>query len=192
MVQILTDATIRALTGGILYDNGRIPAFGIRAGKTRKTWFLIKGNTKLTIGHYPDLSLAEARKRALAALGAPNKVEVMTPTFPVALSEFYEKHVTQLRPLSAYQIKRILDGHFKWSKPLDQISHRDVAEALDAIKAPSERAHALKDIRTFFNWCIPRYLKSSPCVGIKKPPQKSRDRVLERIRLSSIHEGIPV
>jgi len=24
----------------------------------------------------------------------------------------------------------------------------------------------------------PRYLKTSPCVGIKKPPQKSRDRVL--------------
>ena len=46
------------------------------------------------------------------------------------------------------------------------------------MKRQSQRAHALKDIRTFFNWCIPRYLKSSPCIGIKKPAQKPRDRVL--------------
>ena len=50
--------------------------------------------------------------------------------------------------------------------------------ALDGIEAASQRAHALKDIRTFFNWCIPRYLKSSPCAGIRRPAQKPRDRVL--------------
>ena len=76
-----------------------------------------------------------------------------------------------------------------WTKPLDQITHRDVVDALDAIEAPSERAHALKDIRTFFNWCIPRYLKTSPCVGIKKPPQKSRDRVLTDDELARSGNG---
>ena len=156
-MQILTDLAIRSLSKGVLYD-GRIPAFGIRAGKTRKTWFLIKGKnrTKVTLGHYPELSLSEARKRALAALAAPETVEVASPTFKVALDEFYEKHVSTLRPLSAYQIKRILNRHFTWKKTLNQITHTDVVNALEKIGASSERAHALKDVRTFFNWCIPR------------------------------------
>jgi hypothetical protein len=42
-----------------------------------------------------------------------------------------------------------------------------VAAAVDAIGAKSEAAHALKDLKTFFNWCVPRYIKFSPCVGIK-------------------------
>jgi integrase len=70
--------------------------------------------------------------------------------------------------------------------PLNEIMHDDVARALDAIAAPSERAHALKDLRTFFNWCIPRYLQVSPCVGIRKPPYKSRDRVLDEEELGKV------
>jgi integrase len=187
MVQTLTDLAIRSLSEGILYD-GRIPAFGIRAGKTRKTWFLIKGanRTKVTLGHYPDLSLAEARKRALAALAAVEAIKVTTPTFQEALSEFYEKHVSTIRPLSAYQIKRILNRHFTWTKPLDKITHNDVVETLEQIEATSERAHAHKDITTFFNWCVPRYLKASPCVGIKKATAKSRERVLTDEELSKV------
>ena len=100
------------------------------------------------------------------------------PSYPEALAEFHTMHVAGLRPRSAYQLSRNLTRHFQWTKPLDQITHHDVLTALDAIEATSQRAHALKDIRTFFNWCIPRYLKSSPCIGIKKPAQKPRERVL--------------
>ena len=100
------------------------------------------------------------------------------PSYQEALAEFHTIHVANLRPRSAYQLSRNLTRHFQWTKPLDQITHQDVLTVLDAIEARSQRAHALKDIRTFFNWCIPRYLKSSPCIGIKKPAQKPRDRVL--------------
>jgi len=31
------------------------------------------------------------------------------------------------------------------------------------------RAHALKDLRTFFNWCIPKYLQNSPAASFKMP-----------------------
>ena len=187
MVQILTDAAIRSLSEGVLYDRGRIPGFGIRAGKTRKTWFLIAGKnkTKVTLGHYPDMSLAEARKRALMAL-ATHAEPTNVPTFVDARQEFFEKHTPNLRPRSAYQITRNLKRHFDWHKPLDEITHADVANAIDAIKAPSQRAHALKDVRTFFNWCIPKYLKYSPCVGLKKAPQKARDRILADAELKAL------
>ena len=126
------------------------------------------------------MSLADARKRAMVELSKPPSVSeaANTPSYPEALAEFHTLHVTNLRPRSAYQLSRNLTRHFLWTKPLDQITHQDVLDVLDGIEGRSQRAHALKDIRTFFNWCIPRYLKSSPCVGIKKPAQKSRERVL--------------
>ncbi len=57
---------------------------------------------------------------------------------------------------------------------------------LDGIESKSARAHALKDIRTFFNWCVPRYLPSSPAVGIKMEKQPSRDRVLSDAELKAV------
>jgi len=68
--------------------------------------------------------------------------------------------------------------HFRWEKSLERISRSDVNSALDRIQGPSARHHALKDIKTFFNWCIPQYISTSPCVGIKSVLQPSRSRVL--------------
>jgi len=168
----LTDLAIRTLPEGLHLDT-RLTSFGIRVGKKRKTWVVIKGKnrTKVALGHYPAISLADARKRALLALAANETEQITTPVFSEALSEFLEKHLAHLRPVSAYQIKRVLTRHFSWAKPLDQISHRDIVEALDAIEASSERAHALKDIRTFFNWCTP---------AISKPRRASGSRSRRR------------
>jgi integrase len=177
----LTDITVRTLPEGLHLD-ARLPSFGIRVGKRRRTWIVIKGKnrTKVSLGHYPAVSLADARKRAMAELSksaSPSETAIM-PSYAEALAEFHAIHVADLRPRSAYQLSRNLTRHFQWTKPLDQITHQDVLTALDGIEARSQRAHALKDIRTFFNWCIPRYLNVSPCIGIKKPAQKPRDRVL--------------
>jgi hypothetical protein len=188
-VSVLTDLTVRSLPQGLHFD-ARLTSFGIRVGKTKKTWIVIKGanRTKVSLGHYPALSLHDARRKALLALASADApIERSAPRlFPDVLQTFLAQQEEMLRPLSLYQIKRILRRHFRWQKPLDKITHNDVASALDAIKAPSERAHALKDIRTFFNWCVPRYLNASPCVGIKKPPQKSRDRALDDDEISRV------
>jgi len=177
----LTDLSVRNLPEGLHLD-ARLPSFGIRVGKKRRTWIVIKGKnrTKISLGHYPAMSLADARKRAMVELSKPPSASetAAIPSYPEALAEFHTLHVANLRPRSAYQLSRNLTRHFPWTKPLDQITHQDVLNVLDAIEGRSQRAHALKDIRTFFNWCIPRYLKSSPCIGIKKPAQKPRDRVL--------------
>jgi hypothetical protein len=68
----LTDLAIRSLPEGLFFDE-RQPSFGIRVGKNRKTWIAVKepGRTKVRLGHYPDLSLADARKKALITLGSP-------------------------------------------------------------------------------------------------------------------------
>jgi hypothetical protein len=177
-----TDITVRSLPEGLYFD-ARLPSFGIRVGKRRRTWIVIKGKnrTKMSLGHYPAMSLTDARKRAKAELSkpaSPSEETTIMPSYAEALAAFHAIHVADLRPRSAYQLSRNLTRHFQWTKLLDQITHQDVLTALDGIEARSQRAHALKDIRTFFNWCIPRYLLASPCIGIKKPAQKPRDRVL--------------
>jgi len=187
----LTDMTVSALKPSdaqLKYFDKRLPAFGVRVGKNRKTFIVMTGRERklVTIGHYPELSLADARQQAKKLLAGMPVEDFSSPKFSDVLAEFFEKHVSTLRPLSAYQIKRVLNRHFTWTKQLGKITHNDVIEVLEKIEAPSERAHALKDIRTFFNWCIPRYLNSSPCVGIKKPPQKSRDRVLKDDELAKV------
>ncbi len=187
----LTDLSIRSFKEGSFYDD-RTPGFGIRVGKHRKTWHVVKqpNRTKVTIGYYPDLSLADARKKALIALGTPelpDKIEL--PSFPAARTEYLTQG--KWRPSSRYQVARTLNRHFHWQKTLDKITHRDVAEAIDAIKAPSEAAHAFKDIRSFFNWCVPRYLKASPVDGLKPPSRYvPRERVITDNELKKIWHAV--
>lgn len=174
----LTDLTIRSLKNGSYYDI-KTRGFGIRVGKNRKTWHIVKepSRTKITIGYYPDLSLSDARKKALILIATPIEKKQQFPTFTEARTEFLAQG--KWRDNSRYQITRTLTRHFDWKKTLDKITHRDVTEAIDAIKAPSEAAHAFKDIRSFFRWCVPRYIVTSPCAGLR-PPSKyvPRERVL--------------
>lgn len=175
MKKSLTDLTVQKLKAGVYFDT-KTPAFGIRVGKRRKTWIITKGRERsvLTIGHYPALSLGDARRKALIALGSP-LVSQTHLTFPEALTLFLGQ--SKWRPRS----KKVLESslrHFTWTRPLAKITHEDVAQAIEAVKSPSARAHALKDIRSFFNWCVPRYLLSSPAQGLKMAPQKARSRVL--------------
>src|SRR5580704_14563412 len=140
--------TVRNLPEGVHFDT-RLSSFGMRVGKNRRTWLVVKGDnrTKVSLGHYPSISLQDARKKAHAALVAlPDEKPALA--FPEALDAFLERHGATLRPKSLYQLTRNLKRHFPWKMPLDKITHHDVATALDAIPKPSQRAHALKDIRT--------------------------------------------
>ena len=171
-----TDISIRSLKAGTYFDN-KTPSFGIRVGKNRKTWIVLKGpnRTKVRLGHYPALSLADARRKAFVALGSP-LLPVSAPSFQEALEQFLSQD--RWRPRAKYEISRTLRRHFHWEKTLDKITHNDVATIIENIEAKSEASHALKDIRTFFNWCIPKYLPHSPCNGLKAP---ARDRPRVRV-----------
>src|SRR5437764_2279527 len=60
----LTDATIRAAPEGTHWDNNP-RGFGIRVGKNTRTFIVILGPGKRhTIGRFPQISLATARKTA--------------------------------------------------------------------------------------------------------------------------------
>jgi hypothetical protein len=76
----MTDIAVSALrTPGTYYDEST-PAFGIRVGKSRKTWFVIRGHQRLrtNIGRYPATSLAKARRDRsnLSALTHTNRMQI--------------------------------------------------------------------------------------------------------------------
>lgn len=185
----LTDLAIKTLPPG-LYIDERTPSFALRVLKNRKTWLVIKGEnrTKVRIGHYPDLSLSDARKKALVAIGSP-LAPPSAPGFTDARDEYLKQG--KWRERSRYEITRTLNRHFSWTKAIDKITHRDVAEAIDKIGAPGEAAHAFKDIRSLFNWCVPRYLSHSPCAGLKPPSKYSpRARVLSDDELRKVWHAL--
>lgn len=82
-----TELTVsRMKVPGTYYDK-TTPAFGLRVGKRRKTWFVVHGRERIQtrIDHYPDCPLAEARKRALVLLGSPLTRERPARRFSEAL-----------------------------------------------------------------------------------------------------------
>lgn len=172
----LTDMGVQKLKPGTYFDT-KTGAFGIRVGKHRRTWIVTKGQhprVTVTIGHYPAVSLQDARKRALVAFLDPDERRSAI-LFADATQEFLSQD--RWRP----QTKRVLISnlhHFTWQKRLSTVTRADIVEVLDGIDGDSARWHAKKDITTFFNWCVPRYLDRSPATGIRGTKQRSRDRIL--------------
>ena len=71
----LTDLTIKNLPPGLHLD-ARLSSFGIRVGKAKKTWIVIKGkkpHESFRSATTPALSLHDARRKALIALASPGR-----------------------------------------------------------------------------------------------------------------------
>src|SRR5580700_6061145 len=107
-----TDLAVQRLNSPGTYYDTTTPAFGIRVGKNRKTWFVIRGTERLrtTIGRYPALPLAEARKTAKTLLTEPAKKQVR-----IAFGEAFElfKVAKQHRkPRTQKDYQRLMQRHF--------------------------------------------------------------------------------
>jgi integrase len=195
----LTEIAVRALkpVAGKQFKvwDSTTPGFGVLVSERTKSWIVMRSRERKlkVIGRFPSKSLSEARLEARRLLVTPGSgSQPPSPSFLEARDQFLERHGATLRPRSLYQIKRTLTLYFVSEKPLADISHSDVATVIEEIKKPSERAHALKDIKTFFSWCIPRYVAHSPCEGLKKTQQKTRSRVLNQYELIAVSRAAEV
>ncbi|MET3338639.1 MULTISPECIES: Arm DNA-binding domain-containing protein [Bradyrhizobium] len=148
-----TDLTIRNLKPGSYFDE-KTPAFGIRVGKNRKTWIVIRGRERIRtrVGHYPALALAEARKKALVLLGTPLE-QIPVSTFSDARELFLCTHCAQKqRERTRKETERLLTKHFVSldRKKLPAITTAQVSVILDGLlETPLEAQHAYKVARTF-------------------------------------------
>src|SRR5712691_2708251 len=108
----LTELAVQRLKTIGEYFDATTPAFGIRVGKHRKTWFVIRGKARLrtNVGRYSDMPLADARKAAKKLLSdAP--IRNTRVTFGEAYDAFKEAIETK-KPRTQRDYRRLIEKHF--------------------------------------------------------------------------------
>ena len=184
----LTDLSIKSLRfpGKVTkyFDDG-LPNFGVRVYKTGVSFIVMLGNERkmVTLGRYPDLSLKEARIRAVELL--TNKTTPIAPkNAEGAISAFLEHVWRHNKPRTAKDYERLLAKHFPGS-----FDRQELLTRLDGLRqTPGEQSHATTTFQVFLNWCVNNgIIDRNPLAGLRNQGRiKKRERVLEPEELVQI------
>jgi hypothetical protein len=136
---------------------------------------ITKDGQRKTLGRVGVLSLKDARMEALRVKAECQPTKYKAP--PIRLSEARARYLAAItvRPPTRRYYERFLAQ--LPDLPLSDIDHTHIIRILDQ-QVPSQAYVALRTYSAFFRWAIPRYLKYSPCTGLKVPTLRSRSRVL--------------
>ena len=186
------------------------PALALRVGHREKTWTLHhRDNGKLqrmTLGRYPEMTLAEAREvwrlrrkarsegKVLVAVDAPNQATAVIVSDAVA--QYLEAWRRDKRANSIRNVER----HFNieilpaWGeRDIRGIMKQDVLSLLDGIArrgAVVQARRVYATLGTFFKWCRKRELiAANPMEGLSRRDlgsELSRDRVLSDDELAKL------
>jgi integrase len=193
-------------------ERGRVEYFDAAFGglalriteKGHKSWSLYyrvgTRQRRFTIGSYPAIKPAQARREAGAALehvrqgGDPaeekRQCRLLTipgaDTFAAAVGDYLDRARRNTAPSTFKEMKRVLEREFVsvWqNRPVAAITRGDINWVIDRIIARGaeiQANRALAHIRTFFNWTVERgRLSASPVIGMRPPTKEgTRDRVL--------------
>ncbi len=189
-----TDVVISRLKmPGIYYDE-TTPAFGIRVGKNRKVWVITRGTDRqrISIGRYPSMPLAEARREAKKLLAEePQKGSRLT------FAEAYDRYkdvIATKKPRTQRDYKRMLEKYLMpalGKKRLGEIEYENVTAITEKLST-SEAAHCLSVGRTFFRWCVKpprRYIAHSPLEGVQVKLGNRRKRILAPDELKRVWQA---
>lgn len=173
-----------------------LQGFILRVSPTgTKTFCLLKRVNRVvrrqTLGHYPIMSLAEARERCRQLLyeietgdfEIKTGVEIVKkPSLGEIIPEYIEKHAKARNKdwkRKAALLRKFVSLH---SKRIDKITRGDVVKACDDIHmyAPVSANRSLAHLKHLMSWCVDRgIIETSPIVGLKPlAKEKPRERVL--------------
>ncbi len=214
MTKGLTDRQIKSArpreTQYEIWDQ-KVPAFGVRVSPSGAKSFQVlyrirRRSRRLTLGRYPALSLSEARRRALEALGRvalgkdPADEKAQHSRNPLEFSTFVTFFIQRYaKPKNRRwrETERLLKHHFvkKWrNQDIREIRKGDVLSVIDNIMTqgtPIAANRTLAAVRRLFNWAIERgVIDISPCAGLRSPGRAvSRDRTLSAEELAKVWRG---
>jgi integrase len=191
--------------GRVEYFDAAFPGLALRitenGGKSWCAFYRFSGRLRrFTIGRYPSIKPAQARKEAAAALERVRQGfdpaeekrarRLRSPeadSFSAVAYDYLDRHLAKNSVASTYEeAKRDLehDALPKWGKrPIASISRSDVIDLVDGIIARGAEVQAnrtLARLRALFNWAIEKDRVSvSPVARMKLPTKElARDRVL--------------
>jgi integrase len=208
--QKLTDLFVERVkppeSGRVEYFDASFPGLALRVtvngGKSWCAFYRFKGRLRrFTIGAYPAIKPAQARREAQAALervregGDPAEEkrarrDMRTPetdTFGAVAGDYLERHVRANNRQSTFnEAKRDLerDALRKWhNRPIASITRRDVIDLVEGIAARGAGVQAnrtLTRLRAIFDWAVEKdRLTASPAERVRPVTQEqARDRVL--------------
>jgi integrase len=199
----LTAASVERLkapkSGQVEYFDQGYPGLALRVSYGgRKAWsmfYRLHGKlNRMGLGIFPAMSLAEAREawreaRKSVARGIDPSQAIGAGTRPsTAFSGVAEEWLQrdQADNKSAHIVRRIVARELTpvWgSRPITEISRRDVRDLIDGITdrgAPVMARRVHSRLHRLFAWCVGRdIITVNPMVGLPKPgSETSRDRVL--------------
>jgi integrase len=206
LTDLFVERTKPPTLGRIEYFDAAFPGLALRitanGSKSWSVFYRYKGRLRrLTIGSYPAIKPAQARREAAAALERVRqgvdpadekraRRDMRTPetdTFGALAYDYLDRYLSKNSAASTFQeAKRDLehDALPKWrSRPLESITRRDITDLIDGIV---ERGAEIQANRTFarlralFNWAIEKdRLPASPLARMKPPTkERTRDHVL--------------
>ena len=196
----LTDIRVRGLEapdkGSKIYYDDTLKGFGVRVSQAGTKAFILatgKNRDRQTIGRYPILSLAEARKEAQQLIGdrAGGKHRPARMIFADALDLFVAEKKQKNRARTIDENKRLLTKYFPGlqRKPVAEMTTDDITRQLDKLRTtPGTSLHAFWAMRLFMRWCVKRrYVQHSPIEGLDAPSHsKPRERVLTDDELRAV------
>lgn len=187
----LTDLSVQKLKTPGTYWDAALPAFGVRVGKTAKTFILIRdGGRRIKLGRYPKISLQAARQKAISVEHNPNAAPRLT--LEDGIKRYLDTHVRpNYRPRSAYNTERLLTLYTNSlaKKTMPDLKSADFTSIFDTLK-PSEANHAFAALRTFFRWADRREYCANPLAKLEAPAKsKSRERVLTDKELKTVWQA---
>lgn len=188
----LTDLAIKNLkfegTQRRIFDDA-LPNFGVRLYKSGPRFIVLIGKNRksVTLGRYPDISLKDARKKALELLQVTDRLSAEV-SVSEALGDFLSHARAQNKPRTARDYERLLKRHFPQGS-LQHLGKSQILPKLDALsRVPGERSHATTAFQVFLNWCVHNgYLDANPIAGLRNQGKiQRRDRVLSDDELKSV------
>ncbi|HEY4920897.1 MAG TPA: Arm DNA-binding domain-containing protein, partial [Xanthobacteraceae bacterium] len=130
----MTDVVVSRLQQPGTYWDETTPGFGVRVGKNRKTWIVMRGQIRqrVRIGHYPRMSLADARKEAKKLLLEEPKHKVAI-TFKTAYDGYKADVIDHKKPKTQVEYKRLLTKYFTpkiGRKRLAELTYDEIIECV--------------------------------------------------------------
>ncbi len=177
---------------------------GIRiAPSGSKTWFAMKRvngkNVRATLGHYPSMSLAQARADSVVVLNQMAQgtyaKQKSSGLFDDLFEEWLKRDQSDNRTHKEVERSMRKDAVPAWQgRHVDTITRPEIIALLDRVvdrEAKSQANRLLTNIKRFFNWCIERgELEHSPAAKVRPPSKKvSRDRVLSENELAEVWQA---
>jgi integrase len=195
----LTDLAIKKLplppSGQVTYWDELTPNFGVRCSTRSRSYIVLLGEKRRrkTLGRYPDLSLADARRQAKQLL-ANNALdegvfasERPIVSFDQAREDFLADCERRNKPRTVADYRRLLHKHFSFKGDVREVSRAQIMKVISKLSdTPSEQSHAYVAIRTLMNWCVRQGLIEYSVVPPMKQSTAERDRVLNEQELLEV------